>query len=88
METKPGVVEPKPHKWKEKVDLLVDLRHGVPDGHLEVSIVIVAPLVKERVKLALSDCVQSVWSDHILRHSRVSIAFRVGWGSISGCPGV
>ena len=88
METKPGVVEPKPHKWKEKVDLLVDLRHGVPDGHLEVSIVIVAPLVKERVQLALSDCVQSVWSDHIFRHSRVSIAFRVGWGSISGCPGV
>ena len=77
MKTKPGVVEPKPHEWQQEIDLLVDLRHGVSDGHLEVSIVIVAALVKERVELALSDCVQPVRCDDILRNTRVSIAFRV-----------
>ena len=86
MQAEPGVVEPKPHERQEEVNLLVDLRHGVPDGKLEVAIVIVAPLIKEWVELALPDGVQPVWGDHILRNTRVSISFRVGWWSVPRCP--
>ena len=88
VKTKPGVVEPKPYERQEEVDLLVNLRHGVPDCQLEVSIVIVAPLVKERVQLALPDGVEPVRCDHILGNTRVSITLRVGGGSITRGPGV
>ena len=46
-----SVSSPKSHKWKEEIQLLVDLRLRVPDAQLEVAVAVVTALVEERVHL-------------------------------------
>ena len=45
-------------------NLFVDLRHGVPDVFLEVSVVVEPSFVGKRIKLLLSELVQSVEENH------------------------
>lgn len=104
VQAQPGVVEAKTHEREQEVDLLVDLRNGVPDVLLIVSNIVSSPsldqcvcgdgliivlmchLIKERVEFGLSDLVESVRSDDILRLATVFVSVRIRRRSISGCP--
>ena len=71
VQTQPGVVKPKPHEGEQEVDLLVDLRDGVPDVLLIVSIVVTAAPLGEGVELVLPDLVEPVRRDARLLVSEV-----------------
>ena len=71
VQTQPGVVKPEPHEGEQEVDLLVDLRDGVPDVLLIVSIVVTAAPLGEGVELVLPDLVEPVRRDARLLVSEV-----------------
>ena len=59
METQPGVVKAEAHEREQEVYLFVDLRDGVSDVFLVVSIVIPATQLRERIKFVFPDFIQS-----------------------------
>lgn len=72
----PGIIKPKPIEGKLEVEILVDLRYGVMDVLLVVTIAIIATLIEETIQEFAADLLETSLSDDISRFSR---AKSMGW---------
>lgn len=72
----PGIIKPEPIEGKLEVEILVDLRYGVMDVLLVITIAIIATLIEETIEEFAADVLETSLGDDIGRFSR---AESMGW---------